>query len=322
MKVALLGSNGAIGQPLSLLLTASRKIDHLSLFDIVDQKGNALDLSHIDSKCKVTAASNVAEGVENADIVVITAGVARKPGMTRDDLLKINAKIVQDLTTNVAQTSPKAMIALVTNPVNMTTVIACETFNKLGLKDTSKIFGVSTLDIMRGSKFVAELNNVDPSMVFCPIIGGHSPDTMVPLYSQAVCSDGQCLTNGELATEEGKNKMTQRIQQAGTAVVEAKKNGSATLSMAYSALRFVNNLISAKLGTFVKEYAYVDLRNHRSDKMDYEYLAVPIKIGENGVDEVFDLENLSPSEKTALKTANETVKKNIETARNFLADSK
>ena len=145
-------------------------------------------------------------------------------GMTRDDLLKINAKIVQDLTTNVAQTSPKAMIALVTNPVNMTTVIACETFNKLGLKDTSKIFGVSTLDIMRGSKFVAELNNVDPSMVFCPIIGGHSPDTMVPLYSQAVCSDGQCLTNGELATEEGKNKMTQRIQQAGTAVVEAKKN--------------------------------------------------------------------------------------------------
>jgi len=71
--------------------------------------------------------------------------------------------------------------------------------------------------------------------------------------------------------------------------------------MAYSALRFVNNLISAKMGTFVKEYAYVDLRNHRSDKMDYEYLAVPIKIGENGVDEVLNLENLSPKKKLPSK---------------------
>ncbi|EYC23434.1 hypothetical protein Y032_0015g2647 [Ancylostoma ceylanicum] len=159
-KVALLGASGGIGQSLGLLLKLDHLVKHLALYDIVGTPGVAADLSHIDTNAKVTAHTGpkeLAAAVADADVIVIPAGVPRKPGMTRDDLFNTNAGIVRDLVDVIAVEAPKAMIAIITNPVNSTVPIASEVMKKHGVYDKRRIFGVTTLDVLRSQTFVAEL---------------------------------------------------------------------------------------------------------------------------------------------------------------------
>lgn len=224
MKLALLGSNGAIGQPLGLLLATSNRVKELVLYDIAGSKGVGVDLSHIDVPCKVTSAESTESAIAGANLIAISAGFARKPGMTRDDLFNTNAKIIFDISKTVAKVNPSAMVAIITNPINSTLPIACETFLKYGIKDTKKIFGVTSLDIMRSNKFIGDLIGKDPSQVFCPVVGGHQGKTIIPLISQASTSDGAKVLMNGLETSQGRHEMISRIQNAGTEVVEAKKN--------------------------------------------------------------------------------------------------
>jgi malate dehydrogenase len=121
-----------------------------------------------------------------ADIIVIPAGIPRKPGMTRDDLFKINAGIVRDLITGVAKFSPKAFLLIISNPVNSTVPIAAEVLKAHGVFDPLRLFGVTTLDVVRAETFVAGITgNKKPSEQTIPVIGGHSGETIVPLFSQA-----------------------------------------------------------------------------------------------------------------------------------------
>jgi malate dehydrogenase len=106
-------------------------------------------------------------------IVVIPAGVPRKPGMSRDDLFKINAGIVRDLAVAAANYAPKALMCIISNPVNSTVPIVVEVFKKYNVYDPRRIFGVTTLDLVRSSTFLAELLNKNPKQVNVPIIGGH-----------------------------------------------------------------------------------------------------------------------------------------------------
>ena len=129
-KVAVLGANGGIGQPLSLLLKLSPEVDVLSTYDIVGTPGVAADLSHIPTKTQVIgclpsagswpprANAGLAEALDGCDVVVIPAGVPRKPGMTRDDLFNTNASIVKTLVEGCAEFAPNAVIAIISNPVN------------------------------------------------------------------------------------------------------------------------------------------------------------------------------------------------------------
>lgn len=121
-KVAVLGASGGIGQPMSLLLKQSPLISHLSLFDIVHTPGVAADLSHINSRAKITGHvgnDQLDDSLKSCDVVVIPAGVPRKPGMTRDDLFHTNASIVRDLVDACAKNCPKAMICIIANPVRI-----------------------------------------------------------------------------------------------------------------------------------------------------------------------------------------------------------
>ena len=159
-KVAVLGANGGIGQPLSLLLKLSPNISELSLYDIVGTPGVAADLSHIPSNSTVTGNlpskgtwppthdTGLEAALTGADVVVIPAGVPRKPGMTRDDLFATNAGIVKTLIEGCAKHCPGAVLAIISNPVNSTVPIAAEILKKHGVFDPKKLCGVTTLDVM------------------------------------------------------------------------------------------------------------------------------------------------------------------------------
>jgi len=312
-KVAVMGASGGIGQPLSLLLKLNPKVTVLNLFDIVHTPGVAADLSHIETRAQTTGFvgnDQLKASLEGAEIVVIPAGVPRKPGMTRDDLFNTNASIVANLAKAAAEVCPNAMVAIISNPVNSTVPIASEIFKKAGTYDPKKIFGVTTLDIVRSNTFIGEKKSVDPAEVNCPVIGGHAGITILPLISQ--CSPQVSFPAEELKT------LTERIQNAGTEVVEAKAGtGSATLSMAYAAARFTDSLIDAMQGKDgVVECAYV-----KSDVTEATYFATPILLGKNGVEKNLGLGNLNDFEKGLLKAAIPELQKTIKKGEEFVASN-
>merc|ERR1712098_1043798 len=275
-SVAVMGASGGIGQPLSMLLKLNPAVTKLALYDIVHTPGVTADLSHIETQAKVTGfkgQDQIEASLEGAEIVVIPAGVPRKPGMTRDDLFNTNASIVATLAAAAAKVCPDAMVGIISNPVNSTVPIAAEVYKKAGVYNPKKIFGVSTLDVVRSNEFIGALKGIDPTSVNCPVVGGHAGATIMPLISQ--CSPAVSFDADTLKA------LTERIQDAGTEVVKAKAGaGSATLSMAYAAARFTDSLIKGMSGQQgVIECAYVE-----SDVTECKYFATPLVLGPNGIE--------------------------------------
>jgi malate dehydrogenase len=158
-RVAVCGACGGIGQPLSLLLKMNPQISELRLFDVANTAGVAADLSHCCTPAEVTGwlPDQISGALRGADVVVIPAGVPRKPGMSRDDLFAINAGIVMGLAEACAKSCPNALFLVISNPVNSTVPIFAETLKKHGVYDPRKLFGVTTLDVVRANTFVAAL---------------------------------------------------------------------------------------------------------------------------------------------------------------------
>lgn len=308
-KVAVMGASGGIGQPLSMLLKLNPAVTKLNLYDIVHTPGVAADLSHIESRSEVAGfvGDDLKASLEGMEIVVIPAGVPRKPGMTRDDLFNTNASIVANLATAAAEVCPDACLAIISNPVNSTVPIASEIFKKAGKYNPNKIFGVTTLDIVRANTFIANLKGLDPADVDCPVIGGHAGTTIMPLISQ-------CTPPVEFPADQLK-ALTERIQDAGTEVVKAKAGaGSATLSMAYAAARFTDSLMKAKSGKEVVECAYI-----ASSVTEAPYFATPVKLGPNGVEANLGLGTLSAFEEEMMKAGLPDLIKQINKGIEFVA---
>jgi len=308
-KVAVCGASGGIGQPLSLLLKQNQLVKELSLYDIVHTPGVAADLSHIDTGSKVCGYKGPEEldsALKGCDVVVIPAGVPRKPGMTRDDLFNVNAGIVKDIATSISQNCPKALIAIITNPVNTCVPIAAEILKKHGVYDPKRLFGVSTLDVVRARAFIGHALNVDPQKVEIPVIGGHSGVTIIPILSQA-----QPKYTGSVDQIQA---LTVRIQEAGTEVVKAKAGaGSATLSMAYAGARFAGSLLRGLNGDKnVIECSYV-----QSNVTEAEFFSTPLLLGKNGIEENLGLPKLNDFEKKLLEAAIPELKNNIKKGVNF-----
>jgi malate dehydrogenase len=291
MKVAVLGAAGGIGQALSLLLKTQLPAgSELALYDVSPVvPGVAVDLSHIPTDVAVTGhgKDDLAEALAGCAIVLIPAGVPRKPGMDRSDLFNINAGIVKNLIEAVADNCPKACIGVITNPVNTTVAIAAEVLKAKGVYDKNKLFGVTTLDVIRSETFIANLKGLKTTEVHVPVIGGHSGTTILPLLSQV---HGVSFTDEEIAS------LTTRIQNAGTEVVEAKAGGgSATLSMGQAAARFCLSLVAAMQGEAVVEYAYIQV----DGSADAAFFAHPVRLGINGVEEILPYGDLSDFEESA-----------------------
>merc|ERR1719359_787050 len=159
---------------------------------MVPAAGVAADLGHLEKKCSVNAyaidpsqpaVDQLEECLTGCHLVLVPAGVPRKPGMTRDDLFNINAGIAKGIVESCAKYCPNAILALIVNPVNSIVPAMCELHKKKGL-DPKKIVGVTTLDIVRANKFVAEKAGCSPAEVDIPVVGGHAGATILPLFSQ------------------------------------------------------------------------------------------------------------------------------------------
>ncbi|TIA74880.1 hypothetical protein E3P91_00681 [Wallemia ichthyophaga] len=304
-------SSGGIGQPLSLLTAQNPHIGEVSLFDVVPSvHGVAADLSHLDGTAVVKGYTKENDGLKHAltgaNVVIIPAGVPRKPGMTRDDLFKINASICRDLATGIADYAPDAIVGVVSNPVNSTVPVFVETLKAKGVFNARKVFGVTTLDIVRSSKFVAEVlgkPNEAPQYTI-PVIGGHSGKTIIPVISQ---SQPKVDISGDKL-----NTLVNRIQFGGDEVVKAKDGaGSATLSMAYAGSKFLNAVVSsvyADKPSVIQAYVYLpELPGGDAIKndigKDVSYFSVSLQLGKSGVEKVLPVGPLSDYEKGLLQEA-------------------
>jgi len=313
-KVAILGAAGGIGQPLSLLMKLNPLVSSLSLYDIAATPGVAADVSHINSPALVKgfmADDQLAEALDGADLVIIPAGVPRKPGMTRDDLFNINAGIVKNLAIAIAKYCPNALVNMISNPVNSTVPIAAEVFKKAGTYDEKRLFGVTTLDVVRARTFYAGKANVPVNTVDVPVVGGHAGITILPLFSQATPS-----TNA-LSAEDIK-ALTKRTQEGGTEVVEAKAGkGSATLSMAYAGAVFGDACLKGLNGVpDIVECSYV-----QSTITELPFFASKVRLGKNGVEEVLGLGQLTDFEKEGLEALKGELKSSIEKGVKFANSS-
>ncbi|XP_037903776.1 malate dehydrogenase, mitochondrial-like [Hermetia illucens] len=176
-----------------------------------------LSLSHIDRNRSVkgyVGAEQVADCFKGADGVVIPAGVPRKPGRTRGDWFNNNTSIVRDLTSAIADNCPKALIVIITNPVNSCVPIAAEVLKFKGKYYHRRLFGVLTLDIVLARKFISDSCKVDVNTVDIPVMGGHSGVTIIPVISQ--CKPKVSFSQPNL------EKIPVRIQEAGTESAKAK----------------------------------------------------------------------------------------------------
>jgi len=316
MKAVVAGASGGIGQPLSLLLKACPLVDELALYDVVNTPGVTADLSHISSVAKIQgflpADDGMKKAMTGADIVVIPAGIPRKPGMTRDDLFKINAGIVQGLIQGCAENCPDAYILVISNPVNSTVPIAAEVLKKAGKFNPKKLFGVTTLDVVRAETFVGEITGErDPSKTVIPVIGGHSGETIVPLFSQS--KPAVKISDDKL------DALVNRVQFGGDEVVKAKDGaGSATLSMAYAGFRFAEKVMKAAKGeSGIVEPTFVYLPgvaggDEVAKATGLEYFSVPVELGKDGAQKAVNIvKDANDYEKKLLQKCYDGLKGNI-----------
>nr|AAP37966.2 malate dehydrogenase [Paracoccidioides brasiliensis] len=305
-KVAILGAAGGIGQSLSLLMKLSPRVTQLALYDIRGGPGVAADLSHINTNSTVTGydptPSGLRDALKDSEIVLIPAGVPRKPGMTRDDLFNTNASIVRDLAKAAADASPNANILVIANPVNSTVPIVAEVFKSKNVYNPKRLFGVTTLDVIRASRFISQVKGTDPKDEKVTVVGGHSGVTIVPLISQSNHPD---ISGEKLET------LVNRIQFGGDEVVKAKDGaGSATLSMAMAGARFAESLLKASQGEKgVIEPTFVDSPLYKDQGIDF--FASRVELGPNGVEKILPVGKVSEYEQKLLDACLVDLKKNI-----------
>jgi malate dehydrogenase len=319
VRVAVIGAAGGIGQALSLSLKSQLSPDStLLLYDVVGVRGVAADLSHIDTQVKIEWAQGtipptkrcpaLANLTRNADVIVVVAGRALAPGQDKDkhklnrqELFDANAGILLDIVQTTASVTEDACFLIVTNPVNSMVPIAAEALKKLGKYNKNKLFGITSLDVMRATTFLN--SHRDPVHVTkVPVIGAHSGPTIVPLFSQ---------TQGLRLEPEEQRAMTRRVQDGGNEVLEAKEfKGTATLSIAFATARFVMRVIRALRGDFSSiEFSYVD-----TDGGDYpsRYMAIPIALGRGGIAARLPIGPINQVEQETLDVCLPELQRNIE----------
>ncbi|XP_074569072.1 malate dehydrogenase, glyoxysomal [Curcuma longa] len=309
-KVAILGAAGGIGQPLAMLMKMNPLVSVLHLYDVVNAPGVTADISHMNTGAVVRGflgQSQLEDALTGMDLVIIPAGVPRKPGMTRDDLFNINAGIVKTLCEGVSKCCPMAIVNLISNPVNSTIPIAAEVFKKAGTYDPKRLLGVTTLDVVRANTFVAEVLGVDPRDVNVPVIGGHAGITILPLLSQ--------VNPSYSFTQEEISYLTDRIQNGGTEVVEAKAGaGSATLSMAYAAAKFADACLRGLRGdASILECSFVACQ-----VTELPFFASKVRLGRSGVEEVLPLGPLNEFERAGLEKAKKELAISIQKGVSFI----
>lgn len=290
-KIALIGA-GQIGGTLALL-AGLRRLGDVVLFDILEgmPQGKALDLTHLapvfglDFKIKGT--NNIAD-IADADVCIVTSGLPRKPGMSRDDLIKVNSDIISNVAEGIKKHAPNAFVIVITNPLDVMTYLMQK---KTGFK-TSKVVGMAgVLDSARYRAHLAESLNVSVASVSAFVLGGHGDD-MVPVRSFTTCNG---IPVEKLMSKETLDPIEKRVRGSGGEVVNLLKTGSAFYSPAASAIEmaesylFDQKKLLAAAASCNGEYGIKDI-----------YLGVPVIIGSSGVEKIVQIE-LNSAENEALQ---------------------
>ena len=291
-KITLIGA-GQIGGTLAHLI-ALKGLANIVLFDVAEgiAKGKALDIAQsspvegFDVSLKGT--SNYKD-TENSDVIIITAGVPRKPGMSRDDLLGINLKIIKQVAQGIKDTSPNAFVICITNPLDVI-VMALQKYSGL---PKNKVVGMAgILDSSRFIYFLSEKLNVNVNKIKSFVLGGHG-DTMVAMLNHTKV-DGELISNlvktGKI-TQEDLDKIVERTKKGGAEIVKYLEKGSAFYAPAAAGVEMAESYIK----DLKKELPCAAYLNGEYGVNDI-YAGVPVIIGKNGVEKVIEIK-LSPEEK-------------------------
>ncbi len=296
-KITVIGA-GNVGATTALRLAQKQLAEEIILLDIVEglPQGKALDiwqsgsLEGFDSR---VIGTNNFKDTESSGIIILTAGLARKPGMSRDDLLKANAAIVNETTEKAIQYSPQSIIIIVSNPLD----VMCYVTLKTSGFESSRIIGMAgILDTARFRLFIAQELKVSVKDISTLVLGGHG-DSMVPLISQTSIS-GIPIT--QLLPEERINSLIERTRKGGIEIVNYLKSGSAYYAPSSAVVEMVDSIVKNRKRVLPCS-AWLDgefgIRN--------VFCGVPVKLGRNGIDQIIEMK-LEENELAALvKSAKE-----------------
>ncbi|MEA3294672.1 MAG: malate dehydrogenase [Euryarchaeota archaeon] len=300
-KITIIGA-GFVGATAAQRI-AEEELGDLVIMDIIEgmPQGKALDLMEsapiMGYDANVLGTNNY-EDIKDSDIVVITAGIARKPGMSREDLVKINSNIIGDVCDNIKKYAPDSLVIIVTNPLDLMTYIA--------MKQTGfppqRVFGMSgVLDCGRFAAFISMELNCSAKDVDAMVLGGHG-DSMVPLTRFTTVS-GIPIT--ELMETKTIDRLVQRTINGGAEIVELLKTGSAFYAPSAAITNMVRsivldqNRILPACAFLTGQYGFNSI-----------YLGVPVKLGRSGIEQIIELE-LTKTEQDALNRSAESVKQGI-----------
>jgi malate dehydrogenase len=311
-KIALIGS-GNIGGTLAHLV-AIKELGDIVLFDIAEgiPQGKALDLQQsgpVESFDSKITGTNKYEDLQDSDVVIVTAGVPRKPGMSRDDLVEINTKVMKQVGEGIKQNCPKAFVICITNPLDAMVGVLQRASN-LPVNMVVGMAGV--LDSARFRTFLAHEFNVSLSDVTAFVLGGHG-DTMVPLvrYSAVAGIPVPDLIKMGWSSDKKIDEIVQRTRDGGAEIVSMLKTGSAFYAPAESAIQMAESFLKDKK-KILPCAAYVE----NEYGIDGLYVGVPVIIGKNGVEKIVEI-NLTESEKKMFDHSVNSVKNLNELAKKF-----
>ena len=302
-KVTIVGS-GKYGSMTALRVAEYDIVDQVVMTDIVEglPQGLALDMNqsrYVEKFSSRIVGTNDYQDTSESDVVVITAGLPRKPGMTRMDLLEVNANIVSNVTTNILKHSDSPIIIVVTNPLDQMTTLVSQIS---GLPKNKVIGQAGVLDSSRFAYFISEKLNVSMNEVEALTLGSHG-ETMVPIPSQCKVS-GKPLS--ELLSENEILELVQKTSDGGAEIVGLLKTGSAYFAPSSAAATMVRSIISDS-NEVVPACSWVD----GEFGINNVYLGVPTMLGSEGVTKVVEID-LEDNELDALKAASKAVKTKVE----------
>ena len=304
-KISLIGA-GQIGGTLAHLIGIKELVKEVVLFDVASgiAKGKALDIAQSSSvdgfDVKLTGTDNY-EDIKNSDVIIITAGVPRKPGMSRDDLLGINLKIIKQVAQGIKKNSPDAFVICITNPLDVM-VMALQKYSGLSANKVVGMAGI--LDSSRFKLFLSLELNVPVKDIEAMVMGGHG-DTMVPLPRFTKVSGKPLLDlvkEGKIS-EERLESINQRTRDGGAEIVKFLEKGSAFYAPAASGVQMAEAYLNNSkqilpCAVFLNgEYGFKDV-----------YAGVPVVIGKNGVEKIEEIE-LDEKERKEFNHSVESVKK-------------
>ena len=303
-KITLIGG-GQIGGNLALLC-AQKELGDVVIYDIPNAegmiKGKALDISQLcplDGYDTSISGTSNPEDIKNSDVIIITAGIPRKPGMNREDLLEINIKIITDVANNVKKYAPNAFVIVLSNPLDAIVY----SFYKVSGFSKNKVVGMAgVLDSTRFKTFLAMETGYSMQDVNCMVLGGHG-DTMVPITRLATIGG---IPAEELISKERLDAIVERTRFAGGELVKLFGNGSAYYSPAASAVEMAESHLKDK-----KRILPCAALCEGEFNINGYFIGVPTVIGKNGIEKILDFKLLD-DEKAELDKTLEAVKKTVE----------